>query len=227
MSELGGTGRHVLLVSGLARESRIGRGPGVVTLCGNAARLAALLDAQSAANLKAVISFGIAGGLDPALEPGNLVLAVRVHYGSQTWTADPPLVSSLSQNFAAAGLATRHGAIAGVDAPVMTPAGKAEQRAVTGADAVDMESHLVAAYAAKHGLPFCALRVISDPATRALPAAASRAVKPDGRIDLAAVLKNMPRRPAHVGPMIAAARDAAAAFGALGRCRRLLGVAHL
>jgi len=37
--------------------------------------------------------------------------------------------------------------------------------------AVDMESHIAAAYAAEVGLPFAALRVISDPASRAPPLA--------------------------------------------------------
>ncbi len=36
--------------------------------------------------------------------------------------------------------------------------------------AVDMESHVAARVAARHGLPFAALRVISDPASRSLPA---------------------------------------------------------
>ena len=37
-----------------------------------------------------------------------------------------------------------------------------------------MESHVAAAFAAEHGLPFAALRVISDAADRALPRAVPR-----------------------------------------------------
>ena len=47
-----------------------------------------------------------------------------------------------------------------------------------------MESHIAAAYAAEAGLPFAAVRVISDPAHRALPALARAAIKPNGQIDL-------------------------------------------
>ena len=62
---------------------------------------------------------------------------------------------------------------------------KAALHSETGASAVDMESHIAAAYAAEAGLPFAAVRVISDPAHRALPALARAAIKPNGQIDLA------------------------------------------
>ena len=63
------------------------------------------------------------------------------------------------------------GGLAGVEQVVAARACKAALRSETGAAAVDMESHIAAAYAAEAGLPFAALRVISDPATRALAGA--------------------------------------------------------
>ena len=42
----------------------------------------------------------------------------------------------------------------------------------TGALAVDMESHVVAHVAARHRLPMVAIRVVTDPAERALPPSA-------------------------------------------------------
>ena len=58
---------------------------------------------------------------------------------------------------------------------------KAALRATTGADAVDMESHIAARYAEQHSLPFAALRVISDPAHRARQRYVARLV--DGATD--------------------------------------------
>ena len=58
-----------------------------------------------------------------------------------------------------------------------------------------MESHIAAAYAAKAGLPFAALRVIADPASRALPALAKSAIKPNGDIDLRKILRGVARNP--------------------------------
>ena len=87
------------------------------------------------------------------------------------------------------------GGLAGVEQVIAATACKAALHSETGAAAVDMESHIAAAYAAKAGLPFAALRVISDPASRALPALAKSAIKPNGDIDLRKVLRGVARNP--------------------------------
>ncbi|MFY9294629.1 MAG: phosphorylase, partial [Methylorubrum rhodinum] len=108
---------------------------------------------------------------------------------------------------------------------VMTPAAKAALRARTGAAAVDMESQVAAAYAAAHGLPFAALRVVCDPAGRALPAFAASALKPNGAPDVPAVLFALLRREARLGELVRLARDSGEAFRGLSRARALLGLA--
>lgn len=57
------TGGAILAVAGLAREARIAAGPGVETIQagGNPERLRAALDRRSPDDLRAVVSFGIAG----------------------------------------------------------------------------------------------------------------------------------------------------------------------
>src|SRR5881397_3740231 len=87
------------------------------------------------------------------------------------------------------------GGLAGVERVIAAQAGKAALRSETGAAAVDMESHIAAAYAAEAGLPFAALRVISDPATRALPVLATNAIKANGDIDLRKILSGVARNP--------------------------------
>ncbi len=60
----------------------------------------------------------------------------------------------------------------------------------TGADAVDMESHIAARYAAEHArLPFAAVRVISDPAHRELPKLTIGAIKPNGNVVMWKVMR--------------------------------------
>jgi adenosylhomocysteine nucleosidase len=115
------------------------------------------------------------------------------------------------------------GVVAGVDAPVLDRAAKAELRSTTEAIAVDMESHVAAKFAAKRGLPFAIVRVVSDPAGRALPRLAATAIKPDGGVDLAHVLRELGREPGQIGDLIQAGLDARAAFASLRRCGRLLG----
>jgi nucleoside phosphorylase len=117
----------------------------------------------------------------------------------------------------------RGGSIVGVDAPILGVDDKRELRAASGANAVDMESHIAARFARSRELPFAALRVISDGADRALPALAGRAMRPDGSVDVSLVLIGIARDPGQIVPLIATARDAAVAFRVLSRVRGLLG----
>src|SRR5262249_61247120 len=81
------------------------------------------------------------------------------------------------------------GRLLGTDAIVAEVAEKAELHRTTGALAVDMESHVVADVARRYGLPFAAVRVVCDPAHRALPPAGRLCVKPGGRMDLAGAMR--------------------------------------
>ena len=170
-----------------------------------------------------VVSFGIAGGLDPSLEPGDVLIGTAVSHGERRHCAQNGLSAALTINLKRRYLEVATGAFAGSDRAVIRIEDKAALRARTGAAAVDMESHVVADWAARHGLPFSILRVVSDPAHRALPALAANALKPDGRIDMGRVMVGLARRPRQLSALADAGRDARAAFAALGRCGGLLG----
>ncbi len=119
----------------------------------------------------------------------------------------------------------RLGPIAGSDIMVVDAAAKAALRAATGALVVDMESHIAARVAARHGLPFAAARTISDGADRALPLAAQAGMRPDGAMDVGAALLALARRPWELPALIRTGLEAEAAFRALLRGRQLLGPA--
>jgi adenosylhomocysteine nucleosidase len=212
----------ILVVTGLAREARIAGGPGVIVIAtgGEAARLRAAL--AEAPSCRAVVSFGIAGGLDPALRPGAVVMARGVT-GGGAWPSHPDILRLWIERLERSGERLTDAILAGVDAPLVAPAEKAALRAATGAAAVDMESHLAAAFAATRRLPFAALRVVCDPAERGLPPFAAEALRPDGRLDYAAILRSLAARPAQLAALPRLARDASAAFAALGRVRAALG----
>ena len=114
-------------------------------------------------------------------------------------------------------------AFAGVDAPLADIAGKAAVHRATGAAVVDMESHIVADLAARHGLALAAIRVVTDPARRALPHAATVGMRADGKVDLAAILLSLGKNPGQLPGLIRTGLDARLAFAALLRCRQLLG----
>jgi adenosylhomocysteine nucleosidase len=215
----------VLAVTGLAKEARLAAGPGVATIGagGNPARLRSLLAERASPDCRAVVSIGIAGGLDPTLLPGDVVVATGVVAEGGRYAASREVARAYAERLAGAPHRVHLADLAGVDAAVLTREAKRALWQGTGAAAVDMESHVAAAFAAAHGLPFAAIRVVCDPADRALPAFVAGALKPDGSPDVAAVLLALLRRTASVADLVRLGRDSAAAFRALSRCRALLG----
>jgi len=215
----------VLAVTGLAAEARVATGPGVITVMagGNPDRLRALLRARASPDCRAVISVGIAGGLDPSLVAGDVIVATGVAAFDRRYTTSPWIARRLAARLSSHPKRVVMANVAGVDRAAVTPAQKRTLRSTTGALAVDMESHVAAAFAERHGLPFAAVRVICDPAHRALPSLVSTAVRPDGEVSLANVCASLWRRPMQLLAVPQLARDAAVGYRALRRCRELLG----
>jgi adenosylhomocysteine nucleosidase len=85
----------------------------------------------------------------------------------------------------------------------------------TSAVAIDLESGAVARVAVAHGLPFAALRVVCDPADRALPPAALVALNSRGCIGIWRVVSSLAARPGQLPVVLALAADAAVARRAL------------
>jgi hopanoid-associated phosphorylase len=185
-------------------------------------QLRALLTVFDPSTIRGVISFGVAGGLDPTLKPGDVVVATEVLCGDTRWLAGLELNEELIKRFALGRRRIVRGGLAGVEQVVVALAGKAALRSETGAAAVDMESHIAAAYAAEAGLPFAALRVIADPATRALPALAMTAIKPNGDIDLRKVLHGLARNPFALHALVSTGIDFNRALKSLRGCRGFL-----
>src|SRR5712692_1529302 len=213
--------RPVLIVTGLAQEARIAAGPGMTVICSSSdpQQLRALLTVFDPLTIRGVISFGVAGGLDPTLKSGDIVMATEVLAGDTRWLAGLALNEEM---IASVGLGRRRvvrGRLAGVEQVVAARAVKAALHSETGAAAVDMESHIAAAYAAEVGLPFAALRVISDPATRALPTLATNAIKANGDIDLRKILRSVARNPLSIRALYATGRDFNRALRSLRGCR--------
>jgi adenosylhomocysteine nucleosidase len=222
--------RPVLIVTGLVQEARIAAGPGMAVICSSSdpSQLRSLLATLDPSSVRGVISFGIAGGLDPALKSGDIVVATEVLAGDARWLAELPLNESQIASVALKRRRVVRGGLAGVEQMIGARAGKAALWSETGAAAVDMESHIAAAYAAEVGLPFAALRVISDPASRALPAIAMSAIKPNGDIDLGKVLRGVARNPMSLRALVSTGIDFNRALRSLRGCRSfLLGIGDL
>jgi hopanoid-associated phosphorylase len=218
-------GSFLLVVSGLRAEARIAASAGVRALAGggNAARLAAAINRGIGEGANGLLSFGMAGGLEPGLAPGTIVVPGVVIAGTERFATDPHWTRNLRGKLRGNLRPGVEGAVAGVSSPVATIAAKAGLRAATGAAAADMESHIAARAAQRFRLPLAVLRVVADPAERALPAAAVAALGKDGRPDLWALLRSLCRDPAQLSGILGVAADARRAMAVLADCARLLG----
>ncbi len=166
-----------------------------------------------------MISFGVAGGLAPDLRPGDWIVGSSIIDLVTSHATD----FALSRRLLNAVPEAEYAPIAGVDAPLLDPAAKHAYHRKLGAAAVDMESHLVARFARARGLAFGAIRVVIDPAHRAVPASALAGMRPNGETDLKAVLRQLLTSPRQVGQLARVSVDALAARRALFKLRRLLG----
>ncbi len=219
--------RRFLVVTGMNREAACVTGEGLTTICSGADvhQLRAALADVSHGDFAGVVSFGLAGGLCHSLKPGDMVIAHKAVAHEAHYEAHAPMSAILREGLMSSRVGRRVvlGAIAGVDAPVMHPHAKAALRQRTNAIAVDMESHVAAEYADRRGLPFVAVRAITDPASRALPPLAANAVDKQGAVNVRHVVRELKREPRQLGDLVRAGLDARAAFATLGRCGPLLG----
>lgn len=181
----------------------------------NAAHAAALAQALIDGGADSLISFGIAGGLDPGLKPGNVVIGDCISLpGGGGIVADTAWVARLHDALASR-IDVIVGGVAGADAAVLSVADKAALHLSSGALAVDMESHAVARIAAATGRPFLVVRAIADAATVELPRAVLVGLGPDGGTRPLAVLGALARRPAEMVAVLRAARHTRAALASL------------
>ena len=216
--------RPVLIVTGLVQEARIAAGPGMTVICSSSdpQQLRALLTVFDPNTIRGVISFGVAGGLDPALKSGDVVVATEVLAGDARWLAGLTLNEALMESMGLDGRRIVRGRLAGAEQVVAARHLKEALHQETGAAAVDMESHIAAEYAANAGLPFAALRVVSDPAHRALPPVAMAAIKPNGDLDLRQIMRSVARNPRTLRDLVTTGIDFNRALRSLRGCRIFL-----
>jgi hopanoid-associated phosphorylase len=212
------TSGGTVVVAGLAFEARLAAATGATVCHGRGRRLHESLASAIEGGCAGIVSFGIAGGLDPRLPVGTPVIASAVLGGTDVLATDSRWTNHLRRIFPHA----HHGRIMGSDEPVADTAAKAFAFRRSGAAIVDMESHLAASAARRLGVPFAAVRVVADPAGRAVPKWALEGMRSDGSADALAVLRATARRPAELKNLLALTRDVWVARTALARaCRRL------
>jgi adenosylhomocysteine nucleosidase len=119
--------------------------------------------------VSALASWGCAGGLDPSLGPGALVVPSSVVVSdSVSYDCDPTWRERLLVRLESE-IHPVIGPMLHVEKVIVSPDQKRELHERFRVTAVDMESGAVARVAAEHGLPFLAVRVVLDGAGVRLP----------------------------------------------------------
>jgi adenosylhomocysteine nucleosidase len=173
----------------------------------------ALVEARALAaqGCTALVSFGIAGGLDPRLKVGALILANEVIAPDGTrYQTDARARRALHQSLEK-DLQISHAPILGSTKVIFSPRRKINLHVDSGAAAVDMESHAVAQAAAEAGIPFLVVRVISDNAYSRVPRSVIGAMAPDGGRRIWRVMLNLLIRPFDLPGLLRLQRGSAVA----------------
>jgi adenosylhomocysteine nucleosidase len=181
-------------ITGLSSEARLLRGLGVIGV--------GLEEIHRVAQsgVRGLVSFGYAGGLDPALPAGTLIIPrLVIDERGNRFPADPALTRSLGGASAEILLTMRRIVMAGEE--------KRRLFQRTRAAAIDMESAEVARLAQAFDLPFAALRVVLDPAHRDLPAFVGEAVDDRGGLKWGWLLGHFLRHPGDFFALIPLGRE--------------------
>jgi adenosylhomocysteine nucleosidase len=191
-----------------------------VTGMGSAAASAgarALIDAGATA----LASWGMAGGLDPTLSAGAILLPTEV-MGS-----DGKLVNT-AQGWrdrlscaVAPHAPVRSGRLLSTPRAIGSVADKAALFQTTGAAAVDMESAAIGDVAEQNRLPFIAVRVVVDSAGDVLPRAVTAAADNEGHLQVWRLIGALALAPSEFAPLIRLARRYRAANRSLATIARM------
>jgi adenosylhomocysteine nucleosidase len=161
-----------------------------------------------------LVSFGFAGGLDPRLVRGTLVIGsalVSENASLAVAVADQALIAGFLAVAEAEGIPAQRGAIVTTQRLVADTASKAALRAKSGACAVDMETAGIVEVAREAGLPWLAVRAIVDSAQDSLPPACLTVLRDDGHVAVGPLLRTICRSPHLLRSFLRLAGDTATA----------------
>lgn len=169
------------------------------------------------AEARLVVSTGCAGGLQPDLSAGDLVIAAAVlDAAGAALPADAALCDAARRSAATAGIPARDGLLR--CSPTLLT-GVADKRAAArgGAVAVEMEGAPIARWSAERGLPFLAVRAVLDGAGQSLAIPAACLDPASGRIRPLALAAHLVTRPRTLSHLLALQRMQQAARTSLER----------
>lgn len=196
-----------------ARETSVGGNRWLLLANGPGPRLAAeamrvaLEHGREHGKLRAVVSTGYCGALDPALRAGEVFVATEVVAapGGARYAAGRPL----------ARLPYASGPLVSLDRVAVT-AGEKARLYQDGCAAVEMEAAAVARAAGDQGLPFYCIRAVSDTAEEDMPLDFNQYRDRDGRFQNGRIAVSALLRPSRLPGLVRLARASGLASANLG-----------
>lgn len=171
------------------------------------------------AGAPALVSFGTAGGLDPRLASGCVLLPRQVIDGNgETYAVDAAWQQRLVQRLTGA-VSIDEGVLYSARDVSITAAHKRATHLRWQAVAVDMETAAVAQVARRHRIPFVVIRVVIDTAADSLPRAALVGIDGRGRLRPGPLAGALLGRPQEWGDLWRLSRQFRLAQAALKRVR--------
>ena len=165
----------------------------------------------------ALVSWGSAGGLMPALSPGSLILPERILGADQSVYPTDPIWHERLCSRLKGHVEPHRGVFAESTQVLATRAEKAALLRRTGAVAVDMESASIAQAAKEAGIPFMAIRAITDSAEMEIPRDALDFIDEFGRVRLIRLFSLMARHPLELFALLRMGQNFRAAETTLAR----------
>lgn len=245
----------VAVITGMRAEAALlPRGVAFVCTGGRAAKAEAEARRLLTEGAQGLLSFGIAGGLDPALATGALVIGTGVVVGDAVIACDVTWAESLrvalspsprpsplkgkgeegesGETTSPLPLRERDrvrgvhtGVIVSSPDPVTYPAEKIAFHRRWHALCVDMESGAVARVCAEAQKPFAVIRAVADPASRVIPRSALSGLTESGRMNPLAVARGVLTRPGDLPGLVKLGGETRLALRALADAARRLGPA--
>jgi adenosylhomocysteine nucleosidase len=152
-------------------------------------------------NPTGLLSAGTAGGLDPKLDPGTILLPTRIRGHNGEFIATDPRWHARVHASLSPYISVNTGDLLEVTEVVLEPAKKIALYEQSKAAGMDMESGALGRIAARIGVPFLILRVVMDTAADRLPASALAGISATGDANRIALLAKLLKRPGNLPAM--------------------------
>ena len=165
-----------------------------------------------------LMSFGIAGGLEPGLPIGALVIGTQIMSTDGSWMCDDAWVTRLSRQLPEA----HCGAVWGSETLIPTAQDKLTLYKKSRCMIVDMESQCAAQIAAEAKLPLVVIRAVCDGSDMDVPPVVMVAIAEDGTINILRAIMQILRHPGQIPDLAHVVRGTSRAHAALKRCAPLL-----